>query len=157
MSDYEYEEANLDDFMLRAGSALTKENSPDMGTIVDSLHQHLSSIIKSQPDIDSFFGTLNGVIFGNQNEVPSKPIKIKNKNVFRLYPLIYSFNPKGTSSYIDYFLGSLDLSTCDSNRSEFSLLSQVFGEVIKSFYDNRKKGLALLEKDKKNLFEKFLN
>ena len=77
--------------------------------------------------------------------MPSKPIKIKNKNVFRLYPLIYSFNPKSTSSYIDYFLDSLDLSTCDANRNEFSFLSHVFAEVIKSFFDNNKTGMTLLE------------
>ena len=159
MSDYEYEEANLDDFMLRAASVLSEENSPDYETIVDSLNQHLSGIIKNQADMDSFFDTLNGVIFGTQNDEPPStklpPTKIKNKNVFKLYPIIYGFNPKSTSVYIDHFLDSLDRSTCENNRKEFSFLSHVFAEVIKSLFNNEKKSLT--DKNKNFLYEKFLN
>ena len=38
-ADNEYEEANLDDFMIRAASVLTEENNPDIETIIDSLNQ----------------------------------------------------------------------------------------------------------------------
>ena len=159
MSDYEYEEANLDDFMLRAASVLSEENSPDYETIVDSLNQHLSGIIKSQNDMDSFFDTLNGVIFGNQGDEPPAvklpPTKLKHKNVFKLYPIIYGFNPKSTSVYIDHFLDSLDRSTCEANRKEFSFLSHVFAEVIKSLFTNEKKPIT--DKNKNFLYDKFLN
>ena len=159
MSDYEYEEANLDDFMLRAASILSEENSPDYETIVDSLNQHLSGIIKNQNDMDSFFDTINGVIFGVQNDEPPQiklpPTKIKNKNVFKIYPIVYSFNPKSTSVYIDHFLNSLDRSTCEANRKDFSFLSHAFAEVIKSLFNNEKKPLT--DKNKHFLYEKFLN
>ena len=137
MSDYEYEEANLDDFMVRAASILTEENSPDYETVVDSLNQHLAGIIKSQSDMDSFFQTLNGVIFNKQTDEPipnRRPAKIKNKNVFRLYPLIYSFNPKNTANYIDYFFDSLDQSCCDVNKNDFSFLTHIFTNIIKILF-----------------------
>ena len=157
MTDYEYEEANLDDFMLRAASVLTQENSPDYETVVDSLNQHLSSIIKSKPDMDSFFLTLNGVIFNKQNEGKMsnrKPCKIKNKNVFRIYPLIYNFSPKNTANYIDYFFDSLDQSCCDANKNDFSFLTHIFTNIIKILFTEGNKNSV---QNKQIIFDKFLN
>ena len=157
MSDYEYEEANLDDFMIRAASILTEENSPDYETVVDSLNQHLAGIIKSQSDMDSFFQTLNGVIFNKQTDEPipnRRPAKIKNKNVFRLYPLIYSFNPKNTANYIDYFFDSLDQSCCDVNKNDFSFLTHIFTDIIKILFADGKKNSV---QNKQFIYDKFLN
>ena len=78
MKDYEYEEENLDDFMVNAASILSEENNPEKGTIIESLKQHLSSIFHIQNEMENFFKTLSGVIFTSKPSRKSSQ-KIDNK------------------------------------------------------------------------------
>ena len=63
MKDYEYEEENLDDFMINAAKILSEKNNPERNSIIESLKQHLSSIFHNESEMENFFRTLNGVIF----------------------------------------------------------------------------------------------
>ena len=97
MSDYEYEEENLDEFMINASSILAEEDKPKKETIIESLKQHLSSISNNQSELQNFYNTLNIVIFGKNSK------KITHKQAFKLYPIIFSFNPNSSFYYIDFF------------------------------------------------------
>ena len=163
MKDYEYEEENLDDFMVNAASTLCEEDNPEKKTIIESLKQHLSSIFHIQNEMENFFKTLNGVIFTSK---PSKKNtqKIDNKEPFILYPIIFSFNPKTTSYFLDYYLNSLQRSICEDNRGDFSFISEVFADVVLAFFSDDKynkylikKGFLLEQNKKKNIYEKLLN
>ena len=157
MSD-EYEEANLDEFMLKAASILSKQNSRELGTIVDTLNQHILGIIDSKEDMKNFFEILNGVIFSTQNNesTSGNAVKIKHKDVFRIYPIIYGCNPKSTIPYLNNYFDCLNQCICEENRDDFPFLSHIFGDVIKSFYSTNTK-VVLSEKNKGSLYSKFLN
>ena len=165
MKDYEYEEENLDDFMVNAATILSEKKNPEKETIIESLKQHLSSIFQNQAEMENFFRTLNGVIFTSK-ETPSKNSGqlIDNKLAFLLYPIIFSFNPKTTSYYFDYYLKALQQCIHEENRPDFTFLSEVFSDVINTFFTDGKKNKNLikksylLEQNKKNdLYEKILN
>ena len=98
MAEYEYEEENLDDFMIKASSILSEEDNPERETVIESLKQHLLSISNKQFEMQNFFKTLNLVIFSQKNK------KIIHKQAFKLYPIIFSFNPNSSFYYIDFFL-----------------------------------------------------
>ena len=165
MKDYEYEEENLDDFMINAAGILSEEDNPEKNTIIESLKQHLSSIFHIQNEMDNFFKTLNGVIFTNKdNSSKNKPQKIDNKQPFILYPLIFSFNPRTTSYFFDYYLNTLQQTMCEDNRPDFSFLSEVFADVVLAFFSDEKNNKNLIKKNflleqnkRKNLYEKILN
>ena len=164
MTESDYSEENLDEFMLRASKVLSHENHPDTSLIVDSLKEHLNSIFQDKPEMENFFKTLNYVIFSKEESIPET---ILNPQAFRLYPLVFSFNPKSSYYYMDYFLTSLQISvSSDKNINEFPFLSTIFSEVINAFFNddnsNSNKFLIdkkmLLEFNKKNkLYEKILN
>ena len=64
MNDYEYEEENLDDFMIKASKILiSNDNNEEKEIIIESLKQHLSPIFNNQLEIQNFYKTLNMVIF----------------------------------------------------------------------------------------------
>ena len=158
MADYEYEEENLDDFMISASTILSEENNPERETMIESLKQHLSSIFNNQLEMQNFYKTLNLVIF-NQNTK-----KIKNKQGFKLYPVIFSFNPNSSFYHIDYFLSSLNQTILEEYRSDFAYFSIIFSEVVVSFFADEKINTDiinksfLLESNKKyKLYEKLLN
>ena len=158
MEDYEYEEENLDDFMISASTILSEENNPERETMIESLKQHLSSIFNNQLEMQNFYKTLNLVIF-NQNTK-----KIKNKQGFKLYPVIFSFNPNSSFYHIDYFLSSLNQTILEEYRSDFAYFSIIFSEVVVSFFADEKTNTDiinknfLLENNKKyKLYEKLLN
>ena len=88
MADYEYEEENLDDFMINAANVLSEDNNPEKGSIIESLKQHLSSIFHIQSEMENFFRTLNGVIFTTKDSSKNTGQMIDNKEPFVLYPLI---------------------------------------------------------------------
>ena len=163
MKDYEYEEENLDDFMVNAASALCEEDNPEKKTIIESLKQHISTIFPIQNEMENFFKTLNGVIYTSK---PSRKNaqKIDNKEPFILYPIIFSFNPKTTSYFLDYYLNCLQRSICEENRSDFSFISDVFADVVLAFFSDDKnnkylikKGFLLEQNKKRGVYEKFLN
>ena len=130
MSEYEYEEENLDEFMINAAKVLSEENNPEESTIIESLKQHLASISHIKSEMGNFFRTLNAVIFTKKESSKYTRSKIDNKAAFILYPLIFSFNPNITSYYIDYYLKLILKSTCEENREDFPFLSKVFGDAI---------------------------
>ena len=129
-SDSEYDEENLDDFLIKASSVLSKENHSERETIFESLKHHLGSIFSDQSEMENFFKTLNGIIFKSKKHNQKRV----NKQPFILYPLVFSFNPKTSFFYVDYFLMSLQLSASEENRPEFPYLSTIFSEVIIAFY-----------------------
>ena len=158
MNDYEYEEENLDDFMINTASILSEKNNPEKEIMLESLKQHLSSIINKQTEIQNFYKILNMVIFNPNSN------KIKNKQCFKIYPVVFSFNPNASFYHIDYFLSSLNQAIDEENHSDFAYLSVIFSEVVLSFYEDEKmnKNLInkkfLLENNKKyKLYEKLLN
>ena len=164
MKDYEYEEENLDDFMVNASMILSEENNPEKNSIMESLKQHLSSIFHIQNEMENFFRTLNGVIFTSKATKKNNTQKIDNRQPFILYPIIFSFNPRTTSYFLDYFLSSLQQSMCEENRADFTFLGEVFSDVIKAFFSDEKNNKNLIKKSflleqnkKKNIYEKFLN
>ena len=158
----DYSEENLDEFMLRASKVLIEENHPDKTLIINSLKEHLISIFKEKPEMENFFKTLNLVIFSQQD---SSEEKIINSSPFKLYSLVFSFNPKTSYYYMDYFLTSLQKSCSnDINTKEFPFLLKIFSEVVKAFYSDEKSNKFLINKNmllefnKKNkLFEKIFN
>ena len=165
MSENEYEEENLDDFMISASSILYEDSNSEKETVIETLKQHLSPIFHDQNEMQNIFKILKDVIFTpNFNTEDSKTQKITNKQPFKLYPVIYSFNPKTSYYYLDYFLESLQKCTCEENRPDFTYLSIIFSEVVTVFFteDKNNKNLiknnAFLDPNKKvKLFEKILN
>ena len=162
MKDYEYEEENLDDFMVNAATILSEENNPEKNTIIESLKHHLSTIFHVQNEMENFFRTLNGVIFTSKSSNNSQ--KIDNKQPFILYPIIFSFNPRTTSYFLDYFLTSLQQSMCEENRPDFTFLSEVFADVINAIFSDEKNNANLIQKNylleqnkKNNIYEKLFN
>ena len=162
MTEPEYSEENLDAFMLRASKVLCEENHPDTSLIIDSLKEHLSSIFPEKFEMENFFKTLNYVIFSKEESTSSKIVNIQP---FKLYPLTFSFNPKTSYYYVDYFLTSLQVS-CQSekNNNHFSFLSSIFAEVITSFFSDEKSNKFLIKKNmlldpnkKSKLYEKFFS
>ena len=116
MTELDYSEENLDEFLLRASKVLIEENHPDKTLIINSLKEHLISIFKEKPEMENFFKTLNLVIFSQQD---SSEEKIINSSPFKLYSLVFSFNPKTSYYYMDYFLTSLQKSCSnDINTKE---------------------------------------
>ena len=167
MSDNEYEEENLDDFMINASSILCESSSnSEKDMIIDTLRQHLSQIFHEQREMENFFKTLDGIIFipNSDSDDSIKPQKISNKQPFKLYPIIFSFNPKTSYYYLDYFLNSLKKCITEENRADFTYISLIFSEVIISFYSDEKTNKNILKKNlilepnkKIKLYEKILN
>ena len=154
MSDDSYEEENLDDFMLKAADILSQKSNKEKKDIIESLKQHLSSIYKNKPEMDNFFKTLNSVIF-------SEDLKLKKKQAFILYPIIFSLNPKSSVNFFYFFLDSLQVSITEENKNVFTFLSEIFSDVVQTFFSEKKKNVInksyLIDKNDKNiLFEKIM-
>ena len=152
---------NLDEFIIRLSNALYQKNNPEISLILNSLKEYLLSIYQDKPEMENFFKTLYSIIFSEKE--PNSKI-IKNSKAFKIYPIVFSFNPKSSYYYIDYFLTSLQSSVySENNIKEFSFLSTIFGEVIESFYlDNKNKFLInkdmILDSNKKvKLYEIIFN
>ena len=152
---------NLDEFIIRLSNALYQKNNPEISLILNSLKEYLLSIYQDKPEMENFFKTLYSIIFSEKE--PNSKI-IENSKAFKIYPIVFSFNPKSSYYYIDYFLTSLQASVySENNIKEFSFLSTIFGEVIESFYlDNKNKFLInkdmILDSNKKvKLYEKIFN
>ena len=154
MSEDSYEEESLDDFMLKAADILSQKSNKEKKDIIESLKQHLSSIYENKPEMDNFFKTLNSVIF-------SEDLKLKNKQAFILYPIIFSLNPKLSVNFFYFFLDSLQVSITEENKNAFTFLSEIFSDVVQTFFSEKKKNAInksyLIDKNDKNiLFEKIM-
>lgn len=154
MSEDSYEEENLDDFMINAADILSQKSIKEKKDIIESLKQHLSSIYENKPEMDNFFKTLNSVIF-------SEDLKLKNKQAFILYPIVFSLNPKSSVNFFYFFLDSLQVSITEENKNIFTFLSEIFSDVVQTFFNEKKKNIInksylIDKKDKNILFEKIM-
>ena len=158
MSEDSFEEENLDEFMIKASKILIEKEkpNPDKNSIMESLKQHLLSIYENKEEMDNFFKTINSVIF-------SEDLKIIHKECFILYPIIFSFNPKLSLNYFNYFIDTLQISITEDNKNFFIFFSEIFSEMIQIlFYTDKNKNIInkkfLLDKNgKKILFNKIMN
>ena len=165
MSDEEYEDQDLDDFLKKASNILTSEDDEIKATIIQTINNHLLTIIDNKEQCENFFSTINSIIFPSiSNGESSNNInnnKNFNKQSFLLYPIVYFFNPKLTINYIDYFLSSLKQSISEENKLDFSFLSSVFSDIINIFYNNNnidnERNKLLDKEQKENLFLKFFD
>ena len=156
MSDYEYEEQNLDDFLIKSSKILISEgNNEEKEIIIESLKQHLSSIFNNKFELQNFYKTLNMVIFNENSN------KIKNRQCFKIYPIVFSFNPNSCLNYIDFYLLSLNRCIIEENKADFTYLGIIFSEIITMLFSKEKenknlvsKSFSLRENDKYKLYDK---
>ena len=133
MSEYEYEEQNLDDFLIESSKKLISEvNNDEKGTIIESLKQHLSSIFNNQYELQNFYKILTNVIFKKNSN------KIINRQCFKIYPLVFSFNPNSCYKYIDFYLLSLNRCITEENKADFTYLGLIFSEIISILFSKEK-------------------
>ena len=133
MSEEEFEEQNLDEFLKNAAEILIKNEEESKNTMIESLYEHLKTVLKDKTESENFFTLLNNIIFV-ANDSESK--KTFNKQPFILYPIIYSYNKKESLDYIKYFLASLQQSITEENKPHFSFLISVFSNFINCFFNN---------------------
>ena len=157
MSENSFEEENLDEFMIKASDILIEKEkpNPEKNSIIESLKQHLLSIYENKEEMDNFFKTINSVIF-------SGDLKLIHKECFILYPIIFSFIPKLTINYFDYFVESFQICVTEENKNFFTFFCEIFSEVLQIFYNDKNKNIInkkyLLDKSsKKILFNKILH
>lgn len=100
MSEEEFEEQNLDEFLKNAAEILIKNEEESKNSMIESLYEHLKTVFKDKNESENFFTLLNNIIFLT-NDSESK--KSFNKQPFILYPIIYSYNKKESLNYIKYF------------------------------------------------------
>lgn len=156
MSEYEYEEKNLDDFLIESSKILISEgNDDEKRTIIESLKQHLSSIFNNQFELENFYKILNMVIFKKNSN------KIINRQCFKIYPLVFSFNLNSCYRYIDFYLLSLNRCINAENKADFTYLELIFSEVISILFSKEtgndniiSKLYSLGENDKYKLYDK---
>ena len=133
MSEEEFEEQNLDEFLKNAAEILIKNEEESKNSMIESLYEHLKTVLKDKNESENFFTLLNNIIFLT-NDSESK--KSFNKQPFILYPIIYSYNKKECLNYIKYFLASLQQSISEENKPHFSFLNSVFSNFINCFFNN---------------------
>ena len=133
MSEEEFEEQNLDEFLKNAAGILIKNEEESKNSIIESLYEHLKTVFKDKNESENFFTLLNNIIFLT-NDSDSK--KSFNSQPFILYPIIYSYNKKESLKYINYFLASLQKSISEENKPHFSFLNSVFSNFINCFFYN---------------------
>jgi hypothetical protein len=164
MSEEEFEEQNLDEFLKNAAEILIKNEEESKNSMIESLYEHLKTVFKDKNESENFFTLLNNIIFLT-NDSESK--KSFNKQPFILYPIIYSYNKKESLNYIKYFLASLQQSISEENKPHFSFLISVFSNFIICFFnsDNKDKNISSSDsasndingEEKQVLFEKLFN
>ena len=157
----EYEEQNLDEFLKNVSNILIKKEDDRKDKIIQTINNHLLTIINDQTLMENFFSTISSIIFlPESNSQSSNSIRKKrnfNKEPFILYPIVYSFNPNITVNYIDYFLTALKHSISEENKSDFSFLSLVFSDIVSVFYNNNSNNDALDNQEKEKLYEKLFD
>ena len=125
----EYEEQNLDEFLKNVSNILVKKEDDRKDKIIQTINNHLLTIINDQTLMENFFSTISSIIFlSESSSQSSNSIRKKknfNKDPFILYPIVYSFNPNITVNYIDFFLNSLHHSISDENKMDFSFLRKI--------------------------------
>ena len=151
---------NIHEFLVKTSNIIDKSDDNSKNKIIKQLKDYLLTIFNQKNELDNFFNILRSLIFPiKSNEMLSSIDRIgKQKNFvkqpFLLYPIVYSFNPKLSIEYIDYFLFSLKLSVSEENKSDFSFLSKIFSDIIVCFY-NPNIDIFLNNETKEKLFQKF--
>ena len=151
---------NIHEFLVKTSNIIDKSNDNSKKEIIKQLNKYLLTIFNQKNELDNFFNILRSLIFPiKSNEMISSIDKIEKqkyfiKQPFLLYPIIYSFNPKLSIEYIDYFLFSLKLSVSEENKSDFSFLSKIFSDIIACFY-NPNIDIFLDNEIKEKLYQKF--
>ena len=157
----EYEEQNLDEFLKNVSNILIKKEDDRKDKIIQTINNHLLTIINDQTLMENFFSTISSIIFlPESNSQSSNSIRKKrnfNKEPFILYPIVYSFNPNITVNYIDYFLTALKHSISEENKTDFSFLSLVFSDIVSVFYNNNSNNDTLDNQEKEKLYEKLFD
>ena len=151
---------NIHEFLEKASNIIEKSNDNSKNEIIKQLNSYLLAIFNQKNELDNFFNILRSIIFPiKSNEMISSIYTIGKKKYFikqpfLLYPIIYSFNPKLSIEYIDYFLFSLKLSVSEENKSDFSFLSKIFSDIIVCFY-NPNIDKSIDNEIKEKLYQKF--
>ena len=147
MTEYlEYNDQNIYEFLRNASYVLIKKDDYSKNTIIQIINNHLTKIINNQSQLNNFFTIINSIIF-----------KSYTSNAFIIYPIIYSFNPKLTINYIDFFLSSLRQIISEENKPYFSFFVSIYSDIINVFYNNEHDKDKSLDSDQKeNLYQKFL-
>ena len=157
----EYEEQNLDEFLKNVSNILVKKEDDRKDKIIQTINNHLLTIINDQTLMENFFSTISSIIFlSESSSQSSNSIRKKknfNKDPFILYPIVYSFNPNITVNYIDFFLNSLHHSISDENKMDFSFLSLVFSDIVSIFYNNNSNNDTLDIQEQEKLYEKLFD
>jgi len=157
----EYEEQNLDEFLKNVSSILIKKEDDRKEKIIQTINNHLLTIINDQTLMENFFSTVSSIIFlSESSSQSSNSIRKKknfNKEPFILYPIVYAFSPNITVNYIDHFLTSLKLSITEENKMDFSFLSSVFSDIVNLFYNIDSNDDTLDDQEKEKLYEKFFD
>jgi hypothetical protein len=157
----EYEEQNLDEFLKNVSNILVKKEDDRKDKIIQTINNHLLTIINDQTLMENFFSTISSIIFlSESSSQSSNSIRKKknfNKDPFILYPIVYSFNPSITVNYIDFFLNSLHHSISDENKMDFSFLSLVFSDIVSIFYNNNSNNDTLDIQEQEKLYEKLFD
>lgn len=133
MSKNESQSQKLNEIFKNISNILTINNNNSKDTIKKLLNNYLTSIINNKKEFNNFFTSLNSFIFTSKSEEGTK----YNKDLFVIYPIIYSFNQKITINYIDHFLNTLKQAVKDQNQSDFSFLSSIFTDIINCFFNNK--------------------
>ena len=154
MTEEEYEDQDINEFLLGATKTLNDKTNVHYKAIRDALVNHVNSNFKNEDEMANFFTSLNNVIYPNKDSSDNKKFR---KDAFYLYPIIYSANPRLSSKYIDYFLLALQESIYDENRPNFSFLSSIFDNIIDCFFKNNANTKPLPEKKKDSVYQKLLN
>ena len=165
MIEEEYGEQNIDidEFLKNASDKLSKNDDESKNIITQILSNYFLSIINDQEQCAQFFILVNSTIFPNYSNSHSPNNISQKKNIdiegFRLYPLIYSFNPKLSVNYINYFLSSLMQAATEENKSNFSFLSSIFADIINIYYNNNDIEIHKLldNEQKQKLYQKFFD
>ena len=119
---------------------------------LNELKRFLNLNINNSNKLHKIFKAINYLIFNNNNI---------NKDPFILFPIIYSTNPKITKNYLNYFLDILNINNnkiifninnkSNQNKNILSFISQIFGEILNSFFHNNfVQSSFLLEKNEKD-------
>ena len=154
---------DIDEFLKNALDKLSKNDDKSKDVIIQILNNYFLTINNNKEQCDNFFIKVNSIIFLNNsnNQSPKDIFDNKNFNIhgFKLYPIIYSFNPKLTVNYVDYFLSSLMQSTTEKNKSNFSFLSSIFADIIDLYYNNNDMEIHKLldNEQKQKLYQKFFD
>ena len=159
MSKNGIESQNLDEVINNISDIMSNDNDNISETLIKKIiDDYLITIINNKTECQKFFNTLYSVIYPlkiRENSQNNKKEKKRNKKLFAIYPTIYSFNPKLTIFYIDYFLTILNQMITEKNKKHFSFFSLIFSDVIECFYNCKDDNININMKQKEKLYKKF--